>query len=384
MPSPLPHPMMPRANHDEVAEQKFVLALKGYVFNQLEPLMREATATAVEELTQDDGEEPRFADVRRKLEQTTSYQNWLSGMRSSQELMWQSAGDCVDRQQQDLEQRAAEAPQLGSLRLNPEFKQPAYLDAADTHMMPGGYGTSQTDSDLRQGAVYDKAAALYAMGRQGGELSDLRGHTVVSHVMERFPKLKPQRILDLGCTTGASTVAVASYWPEADFHAVDVGASILRYAHARAAHMGAAIHFSQQNAEDLDFEDNSFDLVFSCAMLHETSNQASKRIFAECHRLLRPGGVMAHLEVPVRADQQDVVGQVRGDFEARYNNEPFWAGVARTDFAGLAKSVGFVQVEADFQDGVTKADPNGPPGFKQGNKGPYRSWYLISGVKADG
>ena len=381
MSSPLPHPMMPRVNHDEAAEQKFVLALKGFVFGELDPLMRTATEATVEALKKEGNEEPRFADVRRRLEKTVAYQNWLTGMRSSQELMWQSAGDCVDRQEDDLEQRAKQAPSLGSLRLDPNFQQPAYLDAADTHMMPGGYGTSQTDTDLRQGAVYDRAAALYAMGRQGGELSDLRGHTVVSHIMERFPDLKPERILDMGCTTGASTVAVASYYPEADFHAIDVGASILRYAHARAAHMGAAVHFSQQNAEATDFEDNSFDLIYSCAVLHETSNQASKRIFAECHRLLRPGGVMAHLEVPVRADQQDMVGQVRGDYEARYNNEPFWAGVARTDFAGLAKSVGFSEVEADFQDGVTKADPNSPPGFKQGNKGPYRSWYVISGIK---
>jgi SAM-dependent methyltransferase len=383
MPSPLPHPMMPRSNHDELAEQKFVLALKGYFWKELDPPMRAATADAVADLQQD-GSEPRFADVRRRLEKTTAYQNWVSGMRTGQELMWQTAGDCVDRQQEDLEQRAEQAPQLGSLRLDPNFTQPAYLDAADTHMMPGGYGTNQTDTDLRQGAVYDKGAALYAMGRQGGALSDLRGHTVVSHVMERFPDLKPQRILDIGCTTGASTVAVASYYPEADFQAVDVGASILRYAHARAAHMGAAVHFSQQNAEDMDFEDNSFDLIYSCAVLHETSNKAAKHIFAECYRLLKPGGVMVHVEVPVRVEQMDMVGQVRGHYEARYNNEPFWAGVAQTDFAGLAKTVGLTEVEADYQDGVTKANPNGPPGFKQANKGAYLSWYVISGVKADG
>ena len=39
-----------------------------------------------------------------------------------------------------------------------------------------------------------------------------------------------------------------------------VGAPLLRYAHARAEMLGRKVHYSQQNAESLDFADGSFDL----------------------------------------------------------------------------------------------------------------------------
>ena len=50
---------------------------------------------------------------------------------------------------------------------------------------------------------------------------------------------------------------------------VDVGASQLRYAHARAAHCGVPVHFRQGDALDAPYPDQSFDLVFTCVTIHE-------------------------------------------------------------------------------------------------------------------
>ena len=110
------------------------------------------------------------------------------------------------------------------------------------------------------------------------------------------------RILDMGCAIGNSTLPWSKAFPEAEIHGIDVGAPVLRYAHARAEAKDAGIHFSQQNAERTDFPDESFDLIVSHIMLHETSHSAMPRIFAECKRLLKPGGVMLHLEIPSGAD----------------------------------------------------------------------------------
>jgi ubiquinone/menaquinone biosynthesis C-methylase UbiE len=370
--------MLAATTHDECAEQQFVVALKSYVFGNIEPKLRNLT----NKITGGDDNAP-LKEVRRELAQHETYQNWVSMMRSGQELMWQAAGDCVDRQRESLEETALSAPDKGSVRLDPEFEEPRYLAARDTHMMPGGYYDSTSDRDIRQGAVYDRASSLYSLGRQGGELSDMRGHTIVAHLYERFPEFTPTRILDMGCTIGSSTVAVAKHFPEAEFHAIDVGAGVLRYARARAAYLGASVHFSQQSAEETDFEDGSFDFICSSAMLHETSHKAVGRIFSECSRLLRPGGIMIHLEVPVRAESVDIHGLVRGDYEARYNNEPFWQGIAAMDLAGIAKTCGFVDIAADYQDGSTNAQRGAEPGFRKPNKGPYRSWYLVSGVRGD-
>jgi len=279
--------------------------------------------------------------------------------------------------------RSASAESIASrLRVNPEFEVPRYLAATDTHMMPGSYHTNPTAQDVRQGAVFDKAASLYSLGRQGGQMNDMRGHTVVAHLFERFPDLDPKRILEMGCTVGNSLVAVARTFPDAEVFGIDVGASLLRYAHARARHIGVPIHFSQQNAEKTDFPDASFDLVFSSAMLHETSAKAVRNIFAECYRVLRPGGVMVHLEVPFRAETASAFDWLRADYESRFNNEPFWIGAVSTDLAELTRSVGFRDAAAGHNDAAFGPVRRGPlKGFGGPSKGVYRSWYLVSGRK---
>ena len=104
--------------------------------------------------------------------------------------------------------------------------------------------------------------------------------------------------LDIGCGVGHQTLPFVDAYPEAEVYGCDLGAPMLRYGHARAETLGKRVHFSQQNAEATDFDDESFDLVTSTIVLHETSARALSAIFRECRRLLRPGGMMAHSEFP--------------------------------------------------------------------------------------
>jgi ubiquinone/menaquinone biosynthesis C-methylase UbiE len=384
MPAPRIHPMMPLSLHDEVSEQGFVVALKTFLYTQVDPALRRMTLGIAEEMKAR-GEQPTLQQLRKRLEGRQLYQNWISSTRAAQEMMWQSAVDCVDRQRGDLEALERTAPALGSLRVDPDFKVPRYIAAGDIHMMPGGYhyDPKGDEQSVRQGAVFDKAASLYSLGRQGGQMNDMRGNTVIAHLYEMFPDLEPKKILEMGCTVGNSLVAVKRAFPAAECTGLDVGASLLRYARARAAHLGVELNFVQGNAEETDFPDNSFDFVYSSAMLHETSNKALPRIMAECFRVLRPGGVMIHLEVPFRADMADAFDLVRADYETRYNNEPFWLGATEADYAVLAKQAGFTDIHAGFSDAAM-----GPPArdkvqgmFGQPNKGGYKSWYMASGRK---
>jgi ubiquinone/menaquinone biosynthesis C-methylase UbiE len=376
------HPMMAESNHDELAEQQFVVALKTYIAANLDPPLRERTFATAADLRSQNGTEPTLPQIRRRLEREPLYQNWVSAMRSAQELMWQAAGDCVDRQHDSLNETARTAPAIGSLTIDPDFVVPRYLAATDTHMMPGSYHVDPADGGVRQGAVFDKGASLYSLGRQGGQMNDMRGQSVVAHVYERFPNLTPTRVLEMGCTVGNSLVAVARAFPEAEVHGIDVGAGLLRYAHARAARLGVALHFKQASAEHTGYPDNYFDLVFTSAVLHETSAQALPKIIKECFRVLRPGGVMAHLEVPFRADEADAYALLRADFETRYNNEPFWMGSVSTDFAALARREGFIDAAAGYQDAAFGPPKRGVTGtFGKPNQGGYKSWYLVSGRK---
>ena len=176
-------------------------------------------------------------------------------------------------------------------------------------------------------------------------------------------------------------MAAARYFPDAEIHGVDVGASLLRYAHARAAHLGVSIHFSQQDAERTNYPDEYFDLVFSSALVHETSAKGVKNVMSECYRVLRPGGVVIHLEVPWRETPQDYFGRLRGDYESRYNLESFWQGACSADFQALLTEAGFSDVSVGFQDAAAKAQRGASGHFGAESKGVYRSWYMASGRK---
>jgi ubiquinone/menaquinone biosynthesis C-methylase UbiE len=372
------HPMMPTANHDEYAEQMFVRDFKMYFAEELEPLQRELTILAAKEIQPANPNSAEASDVRERLMQHEPYRWWVNFRRAGQELMWDAVGRSVDRQLETLKAKAKIERPKGTLTLDPDFEPPNYIKALDIHMMPGGYNT-KTD-DLRQGAVMDRGGAIYLLGRNGGLMNDGRGHTVVSHLFEKYPDLEPKHILDMGCGVGPSTVAVASYFPEAEHHAIDVGADILRYAHARAEHLDTAIHFSQQSADKTNFADNMFDLVYTCVVMHETSSTMMPAIMKEAYRVLKPGGVMIHLEVPTRYDEAGLWARMQSDFEALYNNEPYWRGATSADYEAVLRGIGLSDITVGYQNSARQA-VRGGQGFSLESKGVFNSWFIVSARK---
>ena len=189
----------------------------------------------------------------------------------------------------------------------------------DIHIQPGGYHTDQVADDITAGALYETGLQMYMAGAWGPE-GDFLGHMLCNGMHSIWPDFQPKRILDMGCGAGNSTLPWGKAFPDAEVHAIDVGAPMLRYAHTRAESLGVAVHFSQQNAECTDYDDGSFDLVVSHIMLHETSKKALPRIFAETRRLLRSGGRMLHFDIP-RGDT--LFDQFMHDWESYNNNESF-------------------------------------------------------------
>ena len=336
------HAVLPAATHDESARQNFVQSLKVHLATRVSP----GNKTVYEHRAA-----PRFArehrrppkdhhEVRSVMRHEPYYQTWSTLLRTSQEMMWDSVNVSVERQLPVLrDQAAAERDTLGSLTLNPDLPIPAYHTAVDIHCQPGGYHTELVPDDVAAGATYDRAVYIYAMGRLGA-LNDEMGQSVVLHLTEQHPDFRPARILDMGCTVGHSTLPYVDAYPDAEVFAIDVGAPVLRYAHARAEALGKRVHFSQQNAEHTDFADASFDLIVSHILLHETSSAAIRAIMRECHRLLKPGGLMLHQEVPQYEGMPPYDAFIL-DWDTYNNNEPFWGTVHSMDLQKLAESAGF-------------------------------------------
>ncbi len=367
-------PIMPAPNHDELAEQLFVRDFKMYLARECDPLANEMAGS----LDPGEDHDARTETVYKRLKRKRDFARYLSAWRASQNLLWLVVGKSIERQRDDLEDRAKSQTGSGAVTLDGDFHIPDYLVENLVHQMPGGYGLD--DGGVGQGALIDCGGAVYMLGKNGGFLNDGRGWTLTSHLVSRWPEFAPENILEMGCGVGASIVPLARTFPSAKIHGLDVGASMLRYAHARAKSLGADVNFQQGDAEKTPFEDGSFDLVFSCAMLHETSKPGISNIMNESMRLLKPGGVVIHLEVPDRYQSISLWKKVRAEMEREYNGEPNWRNAISADYDSILASAGFVDVKTGFQDAARDAVPAND-GFGDTNKGVFRSWFVASAMK---
>lgn len=333
MAAQVPHGVFPEPNHDESSRQDFVMSLRKHVVNDLTGGNRDVYEARAEPAFRKEHSRPPKSrhEVRKLMDEVPYFQMYSSLLRSSQEMIWDSIGGSIERQWDGLIEKArGNGNAKGSVTVDPGLKLPRYLAAVDHHCMPGSYHAEYRDQDVFNGALYDRGAYLYAMGA-AGKLHDDRGRTISTYIKREYPNLDPRRILDMGCTVGASTLAYCDEFPKADVHAIDIGAPMVRYAHARAEAFGRRVQFSQQNAEHTNFDDGSFDLVVSHVMLHETSRRAMINIMNESWRLLRPGGVMVHLEVPHRIEGHDPYEDFIRDWDTYNNAEPFWGVMNSVD-----------------------------------------------------
>lgn len=334
------HPLLPTASHEERSRQDFSKALRGYVQQSLLPGLTPLYRKTATEAARDGVELTDRHAIRERMTREPYFQCYAATNRVAQELLWSSVIDSIER---DMPRLSAEAARLegsvGSLALDPSLEVPRYVSALDIHCMPGGYASATDREQFAAGALYDRGVYLYAMGYIG-PLNDDMGRSVCNYLRRNLRDFRPKRILDLGCTVGHSTLPYKEYFPDAEVWGIDVAGPQVKYAHLRAAGLGIDVNFAQMNAERTTFADGHFDLVVSHILLHETSGRAMPKIFAECHRLLAPGGVMIHADLPP-FDRMDPFTQFILDNETHYNNEPFWGAMREFDQVALAQRAGF-------------------------------------------
>ncbi len=344
------HDMLPVNTHDEASRQEFAKSLKGYIQQTLLPGLGPVYGKdVVKQFEKEHGHTPSNRnEIRKGMVKTPYFRLYASVNRIAQELLWESTNISVERELPELIDRAKSLTENANSKLviPKDFVPPRYVSALDIHCMPGGYCSEITENDVAAGVLYDRGVYLYSMGYTGPNNDDM-GRSVCNYLKRNMKAFRPLRILDMGCTVGHSTVPYKEYFPDAEIWGIDVGAPVVRYAHARAQALGQDINFAQMNAEETTFEDGYFDLVVSHILLHETSGKAMPRIFNECERLLAPGGLMIHADLPP-FDLMDPFTQFILDNETWYNNEPFWGAMRDMDQIELAEKAGFPKDNVRF------------------------------------
>jgi SAM-dependent methyltransferase len=334
------HGMLAPAATQALARELFWDQVTMYLESEARPALRQVYDERVgPALAAAKGRDPDRHEIAEAMLGEDANRFWHSLRTQSQREGIVACRAVIDDQLEELTERArARSNGPGTLTLDPNLPIPPYLDI-DIHLQAGGYHAESGPDDLTAGALYDRGLTLGRMGAQGW-LNDDPGRSLSAWLKARFPDLRPRRILEMGCTVGHTLVGVKTAYPEAEVHGIDVAAPGLRYGFARAAAMGVDVHFHQQNAERTNFPDASFDVVYSRILMHETSAEATPRIFAECHRLLRPGGVMFHSDAP-QFDELDGYTASLRDWDTRFNNEPYMEGYYALPLEELFVAAGF-------------------------------------------
>jgi ubiquinone/menaquinone biosynthesis C-methylase UbiE len=99
-----------------------------------------------------------------------------------------------------------------------------------------------------------------------------------------------QRVLDLGCGTGALTLVAKRAQPGIEIVGLDPDAKALARARRKAERAGLAIEFQQGFGDALPFPDASFDRVLSSFMFHHLEAAQKPAVLREVFRVLRPAG----------------------------------------------------------------------------------------------
>ncbi|HKO97205.1 MAG TPA: methyltransferase domain-containing protein [Pyrinomonadaceae bacterium] len=101
-----------------------------------------------------------------------------------------------------------------------------------------------------------------------------------------FEKSSGLKVLEIGCGLGTDGAQFAE--AGAEYTGVDLTDAAVELARKRFELFQLPGNFRTADAENLDFTDNSFDLVYSHGVLHHTPE--TRKAIKEIHRVLRPGG----------------------------------------------------------------------------------------------
>jgi ubiquinone/menaquinone biosynthesis C-methylase UbiE len=362
------HEVFPEVSHDEAARYNYLANLNKFVSTYIAPGNMVAYNKRVKpNFEAEHGRDFETRDeVGDAMKADPQYQTWAAIRRSTMEMRQQAGRSMTLRQAQELAQKVAElnAQRPETLILNPDVKVPHYLSVMDNHLMPGSYHTEHFEGDVANAANYD-SGLFVTSGGMLGKLTDGGGKAVTKWLHENHPEFKPKRILDIGCGLGHNTLPLALAYPDAEVIGIDTGVPMLRYGHARAVALGINnVKFMQLNAENTGFADESFDWVQTTMFLHETSTKAMYTFGEEFYRMLKPNGLVLHIEQPQYHAGMPLVEQFMRDWDAFHNNEPFWGAMHDIDVDDWMVETGFKRDNLmhfgakALNDFVDRDDPN--------------------------
>jgi SAM-dependent methyltransferase len=147
---------------------------------------------------------------------------------------------------------------------------------------------------------------------------------------------KTDTVLEIGCGTGLFTEKVYNA-TGASIIATDLSEDLLNNARKR----NLPITFKTEDAMNLSFADNSFNVVFGSSIIHHLDFNKSLK---EIYRVLKPGGRMVFAE-PNMINPQILIQKNVPFIKERLGDSPDETAIIRWSFKSLLKKQGFTSIK---------------------------------------
>jgi SAM-dependent methyltransferase len=148
---------------------------------------------------------------------------------------------------------------------------------------------------------YHDVAAGHYDAKWGIDFGDLGSEQVLGKIRKALGEDAPRhfpRALEIGAGTGYFTLNMLRAGVIGEATCSDISPGMLSTLKANAKRLGLEVQTEPADAEQLPFEDASFDLVFGHAVLHHIPDL--ERAFGEFARVLAPGGTVVFAGEPSR------------------------------------------------------------------------------------
>ncbi|MEU4215518.1 arsenite methyltransferase [Actinoplanes sp. NPDC026623] len=160
----------------------------------------------------------------------------------------------------------------------------------------------------------------------------------------RVAELGPgETVLDLGSGGGIDVLLSARrVGPTGRAHGLDMTDEMLELARRNAAEAGATnVEFHKGHIEDIPLPDGTVDVIISNCVINLSADKPS--VFAEMHRVLRPGGRIGISDVVAEDHLTPEQRRVVGDWSSCIAG-----ALSRSEYLGGLTAAGFTEVSVEF------------------------------------
>lgn len=157
-------------------------------------------------------------------------------------------------------------------------------------------------------------------------------------------KDKPLKILEIAAGVGGATSDFSKSFHIEKYVVTDISEEYLSVAKEHLA--DERLTYRQAIAEELPFQDEEFDVVFSVFLFHELPRRERETALLEAKRVLKKGGVFAFCD-SLQKDDDIGLNPVIENFPIDYH-EPFFKAYTLWDVGLSLSNIGFKEVSSKF------------------------------------